>query len=453
MRRPGHLLLELEAGEDRPFVPAHVDCAIVAAVPAATLDRGGRIDRALGGRGAFRVRGLFHARGSLGRVGQQASGWDDVEHETGVATSFAVELADTGGTDAAVDRLRGAPRVRAVSVMPLATTLRVTGGPGGPPTRAEISRPFEQVRAYEAHAVEPGDERVRVAVIDTGVALGHPELRARLLAGYDTVDLSGGALGPGSRLLGDASGRDFVPQDEVGHGSHVAGVIGAVGHRVPPGVGGHSLLLPVRVLAAAVSGSSGPAGVGSTLDIDAGLKLGVDAGADVVNLSLGTPESDVDPEGPRPHGAAVRYARARGTVLVAASGNSGRTERYYPACLEGVLAVGAVGPDGGLAPFSTRGTHVTIHAPGEAVVGLGLRGYRRSSGTSHASPFVAGAAALLVARARRSGRIPTPEAVMEALVHAATGDPPVLDVVRALAEIDRTTEPAGSGANRGNRWP
>src|SRR5207248_2506907 len=187
---------------------------------------------------------------------------------------------------------------------------------------------------------------------------------------------------------------------EVGHGSHVGGIIGAHGWRLPPGVAGRSMLLPLRVLAAARDKKSNKlVGVGSLPDINAGLKVAVDMGADVLNLSFGTPASAV-PDGPPPHRDVIDYAVHYGCTLVAAMGNSGRQEAYYPAAYPEVIAVGSVDEAGKRSHFSTTGEHIALSAPGEQIVSAGRHGYESGSGTSYAAPFVSGAAALLIARAR-----------------------------------------------------
>jgi subtilisin family serine protease len=191
-------------------------------------------------------------------------------------------------------------------------------------------------------------------------------------------------------------------------------------------------------------------GVGALPDISSGLKVAIDLGARVLNLSFGTAESDVDPHGPLPHASVVEYAERNGCVLIAASGNSGRAERYYPAALPQVIAVGSVDSAGARSHFSTYGDHVALCAPGEHIVSSGITGLREGSGTSYAAPFVTGAAALLVARARRRGRDLRSDDVRRLLVDSAAplpgGRSPetgagLLDAAAALRRLDAEAAP------------
>ena len=445
--RSRHLRLTLAAGEAREHAPCHLDCLIGAARPTMRLDGGGPLDAALGGAGRFRARAVFHASRSLGRVGQQTAGFSDEEERLSLSRTYLVELADSTDVTRSLESLRGLEVVESASAELLARSYRAPAQTRPhPPTRVEAEIPFAMVRAREAHRIEGGSDQVLVAVVDTGVALGHPELAGRMGAGYDFVDLGLGHVADGPELLGDAAGRDDVPEDEVGHGTHVAGVIGAAGRRIPPGVGGRCLAVPLRVLAGARNGPHGkPFGIGSLSDIDAGLKVAIDRRARVVNLSLGTSASELDPHAPPPHAAVVAYAEAQQVVLVAASGNDGSGVPFYPAALPTVLAVGAVGPTGEVSEFTSHGPHVVLHAPGEDIVGLSLHGYRRSTGTSHAAPFVSGAAALVASRADRQGRALSAADIRRVLIESARarapGGPVVLDAEGALRSADRLPHP------------
>jgi subtilisin family serine protease len=437
------LQLTLRAGEMPARVPAHVDHLAGARKPAERID-GGQIDRALSRWGTgFQVTSVYPARRSFGRVGAQQEGYDDVEHAHGLSRTIRIRLKDASRSADALSAVRDLANVEHARLETLATTPR----PVSVEAACDAVPGHELVRAGYALSHEGGDERVIVAVVDSGVAMGHPELRRKLLAGYDTVDLGSGTVGD-LQLIGHSRGHDFNPRDEVGHGSHVAGVIGAQGYRIPRGVAGRSLIVPVRVLAAALAPNGRrPIGVGGLSDIDCGLKVACDLGAKVINMSFGTAERSLDPEGPPPHLEVLRYAASLGIVLVAAMGNSGETEKLYPAAHADVIAVAAV--DGNLerCGFSTRGDHVALAAPGERIFSLDLHGYRCSSGTSHSAPFVSGASACLVAHARRRGVELTGKDVRRLLTTTTQGRPKdgfddgighgVLDVAAAVLALDR----------------
>jgi subtilisin family serine protease len=404
---PGYLSVTLRPGAAPNHVPAHVDL-LAGAARHANIFRVAAVDRVLAkwGGGA-RIEAIYHARQSLGRYGAHHQGYDEVEEALGMSRTYKVQIGQPDRTAAVLDALRALEVIDTAGVQQLATVpfeavaAVAMSGVVRATLRAAIE-PHRRVRAPEAHAMEPGDERVTTAVVDTGVVVGHPEFQRKCLAGYDTVDLGMGQLNADVRLVGDSRGYDYNPNDEVGHGSHVAGIIGAQGWEIPAGVGGKTRLLPVRVLAAAMK----PAGlrrmgVGALCDINAGMKVAVDLGADVINMSFGTPAASVDQQATVPHARVIRYATHYGCVLVAAAGNSGVEELFYPAAHPAVIAVASVDREGRRSRFSTFGKHLALSAPGEQVISAGRRGYQANSGTSFAAPFVAGAAALLVARAKR----------------------------------------------------
>jgi subtilisin family serine protease len=171
----------------------------------------------------------------------------------------------------------------------------------------------------------------------------------------------------------------------------------------------------------------------------------VDLGGRGAEAHVDDLHAQVGADDPLPHREVIRYAQARGVILVAASGNSGLTERYYPAALPGVIAVGAVDLQGAPARFATRGDHVALCAPGQGIWTRGLQGWQRASGTSFAAPFVAAACALMVARAEaRACPLPAPVALellcASARPFASAGvqglGRGVLDVWAALRAVD-----------------
>jgi len=421
VKRQRRLLLTLRSGEAPAHVPSHLDHLVGAARAASTID-GGRIDATLRSGGGFRALGIYGARASLGRVGEQHLRWSETEHDLGLSRSYQVEIGDADAAGRVLERLRGLPAVESAKADSLATAPFSAIAERPPRTRDLADpalSPHVRVRAPQAHQLEPGDERVTVGLVDSGVSLGHPELQRKLLAGFNTVDL-GVDEAAGLQLIGDSRGEDFTPMDAVGHGTHVAGIIGATGWEIPSGVAGLSLLLPIRVLAAAIApGSTRPVGIGAESNINAGLKVAVDLGAIALNLSFGTSEHDIDPDAPKPQASVIAYGARYGCVMVAATGNSGVAERFYPAALPEVIAIGSVNADGYRSTFSSYGDHVALCAPGEGIVSAGISGIRQGSGTSYAAPFVTGAAALLIAHARRHGRTLTPGDVRRLLTSTA----------------------------------
>lgn len=238
---------------------------------------------------------------------------------------------------------------------------------------------------------------VVVAVVDTGVT--------------KVEDLEG------TKLL---EGATFVPgtttaADDQGHGTHVAGTIAQTTHngKGVAGVAPEATILPVKVLS--------KWGFGSSSWIAAGIDYAVDNGADVINLSLGGPYSGVI------HNA-IKKARAKGVIVVAAVGNSGKKGVGYPGGLEETIGVSATGPDGKLAFYSSWGKGTDIAAPGgdkrvpgggvlqNTIDGRGGEVYAEFQGTSMATPHVAGAAAILL-----SHGVP-PSAVERVLLESARGD-------------------------------
>jgi subtilisin family serine protease len=243
-----------------------------------------------------------------------------------------------------------------------------------------------------------GSAAITVAVIDTGVDLDHPELAALLVPGTDMVDLGPNPVPPaGFRFEGDFQGRDNVPQDEVGHGTHVAGTIACLSNNATgvAGVTWSCRLMPVKVLTRIVNVNdpSDVRGTGSAADIAAGIRWAVDHGARVLNLSLGgTTDTQVERD-------AIAYAISRGAVVVAAMGNAFQqgNPTSFPAAYPNVIAVGAINSADARAPFSQVGPHIDVAAPGVGVLStVWNNGFTNMSGTSMASPHVAGLAALIL---------------------------------------------------------
>lgn len=396
------IIIKLRLGEVPEHAPNLIDVGIRVHAPADRLD-GGPIDRIVTTHaGAVRAARVHVARANATQVGVRHQGYDAVEQMTGLARTFLLRVP--AGTPIAelCDRLAQLSTVESVSPNYLAGTLLDFERTEAPDSESAWA-PRNTVRMAEALAIEPGDPAVLVGLIDSGIAPRHPELDGAFRAGWDTVRLQPRDVGPGMELLGDSLQDDDDPTDGyVGHGMACAGIIGAVGRAIPQGMAGETQIIPMRALGAVrVPGKEEPVGLGATCDLDMAMKLCIDLGARVINMSFGTDDRMLHPASPRPHRDVVDYARSRGCILVAASGNNGVETRYWPAAYPDVIAVGATTDTGEVAAFTTRGDHVDLCAPGERIVTTALDGYQFATGTSFAAPFVAGAAALLVSHAAR----------------------------------------------------
>lgn len=253
-----------------------------------------------------------------------------------------------------------------------------------------------KIHCPEAWDTATGSPSVIVAIVDSGVDLNHPDLAPQLLPGTNVVNVRNSPPPPGRTWVGRLT-PDNNPQDEVGHGTHVAGIVGALGNN-GVGVAGvvwQCKLLPVRVMARTVKTSNGAVGGnGTSDDIAKGIHWAADNGAKIINLSLGGYGNS------RIQAREVAYAQSRGVIVIAAMGNDNTSRPMYPAALPGVVAVGSIGQTDQRSSFSNTGSHMAICAPGEAIHSTYFdyptsnSTYADLSGTSMATPHVSGVAAL-----------------------------------------------------------
>jgi subtilisin family serine protease len=228
-----------------------------------------------------------------------------------------------------------------------------------------------RVHAAAAHQHATG-EGVTVAIVDTGIDRTHPDLTDRVRQdGWDFVD---GDSDPMDAVAGQDKDYDGLYDEAAGHGTHVAGIV----HAMAP----DALLLPVRVL--------DTEGLGTVFDLARGIRFADDRGARIINLSLGM-------NGASPVVRwAIQRAVANDRLVVASAGNEGVfTNLHFPASLPVVVGVAAVNSWDRKTGFSNFGNIVDLSAPGEGIISTYLyHGYAVWSGTSMATPFVAGAAAV-----------------------------------------------------------
>ncbi|MBU9711310.1 S8 family peptidase [Evansella tamaricis] len=225
---------------------------------------------------------------------------------------------------------------------------------------------FSQIHAEQGWQITTGQDQIPIAIVDSGIDPDHFDLAEKILDGYNAFE----------------DNRAY--EDDHGHGTHVAGVAGAITNNLDgvAGISWNNPLLAVKVLDHNAEGNS--------FTIAKGIAWAVDHGAKVINLSLGdSHHSDIMYE-------AIRYAYENDVVLIAASGNDNIDTPMYPAAYEEVLAVAAVDPHRERAFFSNYGNHIDVSAPGEHIAStFPGNQYVMMSGTSMASPHVAGMAGLI----------------------------------------------------------
>ncbi|MEV6344866.1 S8 family serine peptidase [Actinoplanes sp. NPDC051851] len=227
------------------------------------------------------------------------------------------------------------------------------------------------VKAPQAQKITKGGG-VTVALIDTGVDAGHPDLNGVLLAG---------------KTFGGST-SDAGHTDPVGHGTSMAGLIAAQGggenHAL--GIAPDAKILPVAI------------NTGNDISVAEPIRWAVDQGADIINLSNGRSDGEARPE----ELAAIAYAQSKDVVVIAAAGNLEKDGLGVnaPADTPGVIAVSGIGEDGFGWSGSSTGPEIALAAPAEQIVTTGERaqretGYSISDGTSDATAIVSGVAALV----------------------------------------------------------
>jgi subtilisin family serine protease len=261
--------------------------------------------------------------------------------------------------------------------------LNNTGQSGGEPD-ADIDAP-------EAWALSVGDRRVKVAVIDTGIDFFHPDLEENIWTNPGEIP-GNGIDDDQNGYIDDVHGYDFVsddsdPMDDQSHGTHVAGIIGAVGNNH---IGSAGVCWQVSLMALKAFDEKGD---GLLADVIEAIDYAVQNGAQVLNASWSSPERS------RALEEAVAEAHLAGMVVVAAAGNDRSGVPPYPAAYDAVVSVAATNSKDQRASFSNYGARTDVAAPGETIFStIPNNTYDYRSGTSMAAPHVSGVAALVLAR-------------------------------------------------------
>ncbi|MFA6457104.1 MAG: S8 family peptidase, partial [Bacteroidota bacterium] len=267
---------------------------------------------------------------------------------------------------------------------------------------------------WENGTINASLPKVKIGVIDTGIDDGHPDLVAGIAVnpgetgngkesngidddgncfiddwkGYDFVDSD-------TEEQGDWRDRDNTPKDEHGHGTSVAGIIGAQSNN-GTGITG---ILPAQILPLRAFGKNGN---GNDIDIASAIVYAADNGAEVINMSFGDAiQSFIIHD-------AIRYAYTKNVVLIASSGNDGSEYPHYPSDFSEVISIGSINRFDTRSIFSSHSPSLDLMAPGEEIITTTLGGgyTNQFSGTSAAAPHVSGVAALVISLEKGKGSKP-----------------------------------------------
>jgi len=297
-------------------------------------------------------------------------------------TNRTVERWRIDGNRSVADTLRALARYRGIAAAQPNYLYRLQQTAEAKPSDpGDAQYVISKLHLREAHRVSNGDDVV-VAVIDSKVDTGHPDLAGVIAGDYDAL---GGAGAPHA------------------HGTAMAGAIAA--HAKLMGVAPRVRLLAVRAFA-----GEGESAQGTTVNVLKGLDWAASQGARIVNMSFAGPR-DAMLDG------MLAKAHARGIVLVAAVGNAGPSSPpLYPAADRYVIGVTATDAKDALLPQANRGRQVAVAAPGVDILAIAPNGqYQVTSGTSVAAAHASGVAALLLARKPDL----TPDALRRALIRSA----------------------------------
>ena len=261
----------------------------------------------------------------------------------------------------------------------------ITMGSGNPFTEdpfRDDQYALDLMDVTEAWTLTTGSMDVIIAIIDTGIDTDHEEFQGRILQN---------SYNARTKTTSDTSLSHV--EDDNGHGTMVAGIIGANkdNSKGIAGIVQQSKLLVIKannVDDPFTEDDESEEFLEST--IAEAIHYARTNGADIINLSLGTKSTNTVTQN------AIQQAIEEGIIIIGASGNDGATNKYYPASYPGVISVGSIDETLTISDFSNYNDAVDLTAPGSAIVSTGLNnGYMSGSGTSFAAPQVAGVVALM----------------------------------------------------------
>lgn len=329
----------------------------------------------------------------------------EVKSELGAINGEVVKVANNRASQA-YEALRRNPNIEFIEYDYLMTISLTPNDPNYP---SQVYLPYMNTPA--AWDITTGSRDIKVAVLDTGINTTNTDLRNMNVTGYNVI----------------ANSTNYA--DDHGHGTMVTSVIAA---QMNNSFGFAGIAPDVSFLAVKVMSSSG---TGTYSDMIKGIEYAVNQGASVINMSIGgrTASSALQ--------TAVKNAVSRGVTIVAAAGNEGSSTVSFPAAYPEVIGVGAVDIYGSKMTFSNTGTGLTIMAGGSARVATFSDFVSTATGTSFASPYVAGLVALMYS----ANPSITPALVMESISQTAKDLGPagydttfghgVVDMGKALALV------------------
>lgn len=265
---------------------------------------------------------------------------------------------------------------------------------------------FEAIGADKSWEIEKGNEQIVIGLIDSGIDYNHFDLSNNIWINPNEIpdngidddengfidDWQGWDFTDTEILdaIGDCRDRDNDPLDNHGHGTHCAGIISADTNN-NLGVAGTTWFCKIMNIRAGFRTPEG--GFLEDDDVASGIIYAADNGAKILSISWG--DTDLTPI----INDVIQYAYDMGLTIIASAGNEGGVGILYPAAFSEVISATAVNEDLELSTFSSYGEGLDLCAPGELILSTILNNeYKVQSGTSMASPFVAGAAALLLSQ-------------------------------------------------------
>jgi serine protease len=251
---------------------------------------------------------------------------------------------------------------------------------------------LSKIKATKAWDYSKGNKKIIVAVVDNAVDITHPDLKANIWINPKEIP-GNGKDDDKNGYIDDVNGWDAAdndndptpPQNSVAHGTHCAGIVGAVADN---NTGISSLSFGISLMAVKANKSSGTS---TSSDIYKGITYAADAGADVISLSWSSSGSSQTDQN------IINYAYAKGAVIVVAAGNNDSETKTYPASYSNVISVASSDESDKKSSFSSYGTWVDVTAPGNDIYStVPGNGYQNMSGTSMACPLVASLCGLML---------------------------------------------------------